>query len=86
MKPDNNIKNQESLITYDVEPKDNLNAKGEGQITHYSIQQRKKNDFFVVENFEFGSVDYCCTLRMILADYSEAVNSLASKRILAMRK
>ena len=29
-KPDYNTENPESLITYDIEPKDNLNAKGEG--------------------------------------------------------
>ena len=32
-KPDNNTENPEYLITCDVEPKVNLNAKGEGQIT-----------------------------------------------------
>ena len=35
-KPDN-TENPESLITYDVEPKVNLNTKGEGQITCYLI-------------------------------------------------
>ena len=34
-KPDNNTKNPESLITYDVEQK--VNTKGKGQITHYPI-------------------------------------------------
>ena len=43
--------------------------------------------FFVVENFEFGGVDYCCILRMIPANYFEAVNSLDSNKwILAMRR
>ena len=36
-------------------------------------------DFFVVENVELGSVDYCCTLCMIPNNYSEAVNSPDSK-------
>ena len=66
------------LITYDVQPKDNLNTKGEGQITCYPIQQRKRPNFFVVENFEFGGVDYCCTLSRIPANYSEVVNSVDS--------
>ena len=65
-KPDKNTENPDSLITYDVEPKDNLNTKGEGKITRYPIQKRKRPDFFfVVENIEFGGVDYCCTLCMI---------------------
>ena len=82
-----NTKNSESLITYDVELKDNLNTKGEGQITHYPIKQRKRPDFFVVENVEFGSVDYCCTLRMIPTNYSEDINFPDSKRwILTMKK
>ena len=37
-KPDNNTKDSESLITYDVEPKVNLNTKREGQITRNPIQ------------------------------------------------
>ena len=53
LKPDNNTKNPESFITYDVEPKDNLITKWEGQITCYLIWQRKRPDFFVVKNFEF---------------------------------
>ena len=36
-KPDKNTEYPESLITYDVELKDNLNTKGEGQITHNPI-------------------------------------------------
>ena len=84
-KADNNTEYPESLITHDVEPKDNLNTKGEGQISHYPIRQRKRPNFFV-ENFEFGGVDCCCTLCMILANYSESVNSPDSnKQILAMR-
>ena len=65
LKPDNNTKNPESLITYDIEPKDNITIKEKGQITHYPIQLRKKPDFFVVENFEFCGVDYRCSLRTI---------------------
>ena len=45
-KPDDNIENPESLITYDVESKVNLNTKREGQITDYPIRQRKRHDFF----------------------------------------
>ena len=85
-KPDN-TEDPEFLIIYDVEPKDNLNTKGKGQISHYPIQQRERHDFFVVENVEFGSMDYCCTLCMIPVNYSEDVNSPDSKKwILAMRK
>ena len=40
-----------------------------------------------MENFEFGDVDYCCTLRVIPANYSEAVNSPEFNNwILAMRR
>ena len=46
LKPDKNTKIPESLITYDVEPKDNLNIKGEKQITCYPIWQRKRPNFF----------------------------------------
>ena len=46
-KPYNTTENPESLITYDVEPEVNLNTKGERQITHYPIQQRKRPDFFL---------------------------------------
>ena len=67
-KPDNNTENPVFLITYDGELKDNLNTKGEGQITSYPLQQRKRPDFFVVENVEFNSVDNCCTLCMIPAN------------------
>ena len=45
-KPDNNTKFTECLITYDVQSKDNLNAKGEGQISRYPIRQREKTIFF----------------------------------------
>ena len=68
----------EYLITYDVQPKDNLNTVEEEQITRYPIRQRKSTDFFAVENFEFSGVNYCCTLRTIPANYSEAVNSIDS--------
>ena len=87
LKPDNNTENPEYLITYEVEPEDNPNAEGEGQITCYPIRQRKPPDLYVVENFEFGGVDYCCILHMIPANYFEAVNSPDSNRwILAMRR
>ena len=36
-KPDKNTKFPEYLITYDIQPKDNLNTKGEGQISRYPI-------------------------------------------------
>ncbi len=39
-KYDNITEYPESLITYDVEPKDNLDTKGEKQITYYPIRQR----------------------------------------------
>ena len=78
MKPDKNTRYPEYLITYDVELEDNPNVEGERQITHHPIQQRIRLNFFVVENFEFGGVDYCCTLRMIPAYYSVAVNSVDS--------
>ena len=45
-KPDKNIGIPEYLITYDVEPEDNPNTDGEGQITRYPIRQRKRYDFF----------------------------------------
>ena len=38
LKPDKNTKFQEYLIIYDIRQKNNLNTKGEGQITHYPIQ------------------------------------------------
>ena len=74
LKPDKNTEFLEYLITYDVQLKDNLNTKGEGQISCYLIRQRKKPDFFVVENFEFSGVDYCCTMYMFPTNYTEAVN------------
>ena len=47
----------------------------------------KKTWFFVVENFEFSRVVYCCTMRTIPTNYTEAVNSLyVDNRILAMRR
>ena len=70
LKPDKNTKYSEYLITYDVQPKDNLSTKEKGQITNYLIQLRKRANFFVEENFEFGGVNYGCTLRMIPAYYS----------------
>ena len=77
LKPDNNTINPEYLITYEGEPDNNPETEGEGQITN----------FFEVENFKFGSVGYCCTRCMILANYSEAVNSPDSNKwILAMRE
>ena len=86
-KPDNNTKNPGYLIIHEVEPEDNPNTEEEGQITCYPIQQRKRTNFFVVENVEFIGVDYCCTLHMIPANYSEAVNSPDSKKwILVMRR
>ena len=87
-KPDNNSKNSESLITYDVELKVDLNNKEEGQITRYPIWQRKRPFFFfLVENVKFSGVNYCCILHMIPTNYSEAINSPDLKRwILAMRK
>ena len=45
-KPDKNTENPEYLIIYEVETEDNPNTKEEGQITHYSIWQRKRCDFF----------------------------------------
>ena len=45
-KPDNNTEDPESLITYDVEPKVNLNTRGCRQITRYSTRQRNRPDFF----------------------------------------
>ena len=73
--------------SYDVQPKDNLNTEKEGQITCYPIWQRKRPDSFVVKTFEFGEVDYCCTLHMIPANYSEAVNSVdLNNWILAMKR
>ena len=65
LKPDKNTKFPEYLITYDVQPKDNLNTERERQINRNSIWQRKKSDFFVVKNFEFGGVDYHRTLHTI---------------------
>ena len=80
MKPDKNTEYPESLITHDVEPKDNLNTKGKGQITHYPIQQRKRPDFF-------GEVDYCCSLHTIPANYFEAISSIdLNNWILAMKR
>ena len=38
LKPDKNTKFPEYLIIYDIRQKNNLNTKGEGQITHYPIQ------------------------------------------------
>ena len=40
--------------------------------------REKKLDFFVVKNFEFGGVDYCCTLQMIPTNYIKAVNYVES--------
>ena len=37
LKADNNTEDPESLITYDVEPKININTKGEGKITSYPV-------------------------------------------------
>ena len=66
----------------EVEPEDSPNWEEEGQTT----RQRKRPDFLIVENFEFGDVDYCCPLRTIPAHYSEAVNSVNSNNwILPMR-
>ena len=45
-KPDNNTENPESLITYEVEPKDKPSTEGEGQINCYPIRQRKRPNFF----------------------------------------
>ena len=86
-KSDINTENPEYLITYEVEPEDNPNTEGEGQITHYPTWQRKRPNFSVVETFEFGGVDYCCTLWTIPANYSEAINSPDSNNwILTMRR
>ena len=77
----------EYLIIYDVHLKDNLNTKGEGQISRYLIRQRKRPDFFVVKSFEFGGVDYCCTLCTIPTNYTEAINSVNSNNwILVMKR
>ena len=65
----------------------NLNTKEEGQITCYHIQLRKKLNFFVVKNFEFGGIDYCCTLCRIPANYCEVGNSVDSNNwIFAMKR
>ena len=40
--------------------------------------------FFVVKNFEFSRVYYCCTVRTIPTNYTEAVNS--DNWILVMRR
>ena len=74
-KPHKNTEYPEYLITYNVELKDNLNTEREEQIISYPIWQRRP-DFFGVENFEFGRVDYCWTLYTIPANYSEAVSSV----------
>ena len=53
----------------------------------YLPPPEERPDFFVVENFEFGGVDYFCTLRTIPANYSAAVNSVDSNNwILAMKR
>ena len=80
-KADNNTKDPESLISYDVEPKVNRNNKGEGKITHYPIWQRKRPDFFVVKNIEFGGVDYCCALHVIPNNYYEAITFSRFKKM-----
>ena len=67
-KPDENTENPKYLITYEVETEDNPKTEGEGQITHYPILKRKRPDFLVVENIEFGGVDYNCTLCTIPAN------------------
>ena len=86
LKLDKNTEFPEYLITYDVQRKDNLNSEGEGQISCYPMWQRKKPSVFVVKNFEFGRVDYCCNLRTIPSNYAEAINSVNSNNwILAMK-
>ena len=44
-KQDKNTEFPDNLTTYDVQPKNNLNAEGEGQIRRYPIKQRRKLDF-----------------------------------------
>ena len=50
----------------------------ERQIRWYPLGQRKLDFFFffVVENFEFSGVDYCCT---ITTNYTEAINPVDSE-------
>ena len=73
--------------TYDEKLNDNPNTEGEGQIRWYSTRQKRKPDFFIVENFEFSGVDYCCTMHTIPTYYTEAINSEDSKYwVSAMRK
>ena len=43
--------------------------------------------FFVVKNFEFSGVDYCCTMYTIPTNYTDAINSVDSENwILVMWK
>ena len=50
----------------------------------------KKREFFVVENFEFNRVDYCCTIcikKNNPPNYTVAINSLDCKNwISTMRR
>ena len=66
----------EYLITYDIKLKDDLNTKmrGGGKSAIIQSNRGKKPNYFVVKNFEFGGVDYCCILHTILTNYTEAIN------------
>ena len=75
LKPDKNTEFPEYSIKYDVQLKDNLNTKGEGQISHYPIRQRKKWFFC------------SCTMHTIPTNYAKAINSVdLNNCILAIKR
>ena len=56
-------------------PKDNQNTEEDGKIRRYPTWQRRKPDYFVIENFEFSGIDYCYTMHTIPTNYTEVINS-----------
>ena len=52
-----------------------------------SEKEKKKNDFFLVRNFEFCGIRYCYTTLTIPTNYIEAINLEDSKYcVSAMQK